>query len=34
LQAKCIAERPLNEQANQDSATASLTTESGLRRRS
>jgi two-component system chemotaxis response regulator CheB len=34
LQAKCIAERPLNEQANQDSATAILTTESGLRRRS
>jgi two-component system chemotaxis response regulator CheB len=34
LQAKCIAERPLNEQANQDSAAAILTTESGLRRRS
>jgi two-component system chemotaxis response regulator CheB len=34
LQAKCIAERPLNEQANQDSATDILTTESGLRRRS
>jgi two-component system, chemotaxis family, protein-glutamate methylesterase/glutaminase len=34
LQAKCIAERPLNEQANQDSATDILTTESGFRRRS
>jgi two-component system chemotaxis response regulator CheB len=34
LQAKCIAERPLNEQANQDSATDIVTTESGLRRRS
>jgi two-component system chemotaxis response regulator CheB len=34
LQAKCIAERPLNEQANQNSATEIITTESGLRRRS
>jgi two-component system chemotaxis response regulator CheB len=34
LQAKCIAERPLNEQTNQDSATDILTTESGFRRRS
>src|SRR5580700_2918801 len=34
LQAKCIAERPLNEQANQDSGADILTTESGLRRRS
>jgi two-component system chemotaxis response regulator CheB len=34
LQAKCIAERPLGEQANQDSAGDILTTESGLRRRS
>jgi two-component system, chemotaxis family, protein-glutamate methylesterase/glutaminase len=34
LQAKCIAERPLNEQANQDSSADILTTESGLRRRS
>jgi two-component system chemotaxis response regulator CheB len=34
LQAKCIAERALTEQANQDSAAAILTTASGLRRRS
>jgi two-component system, chemotaxis family, protein-glutamate methylesterase/glutaminase len=34
LQAKCIAERPLNEQANQDSTADILTTESGFRRRS
>ena len=34
LQAKCIAERVLTEQANQDSAAAILTTASGLRRRS
>jgi two-component system chemotaxis response regulator CheB len=34
LQAKCIAERPLSEQANQDSSADILTTESGLRRRS
>jgi two-component system, chemotaxis family, protein-glutamate methylesterase/glutaminase len=34
LQAKCIAERPLNEHTNQDSATDILTTESGFRRRS
>ena len=34
LQAKCVAERPLTEQANQDSAAAILTTASGLRRRS
>jgi two-component system, chemotaxis family, protein-glutamate methylesterase/glutaminase len=34
LQAKCIAERPLSEQVNQDSSADILTTESGLRRRS
>jgi len=34
LQAKCIAERPLAEQGNQDSTADILTTESGLRRRS
>ena len=34
LQAKCVAERPLGEQATQDSALDILTTESGLRRRS
>ncbi len=34
LQAKCIAERPLNEQANQNSGADILTTESGARRRS
>jgi two-component system, chemotaxis family, protein-glutamate methylesterase/glutaminase len=34
LQAKCMAERPLNEQANQDSSADILTTESGFRRRS
>ena len=34
LQAKCVAEQPLGEQATQDSALDILTTESGLRRRS
>jgi two-component system chemotaxis response regulator CheB len=34
LQAKCVAERPINEQANRDLAGDILTTESGLRRRS
>ena len=34
LQAKCIVERPLAEQGNQDSTADILTTESGLRRRS
>ncbi len=34
LQAKCIAERPLAEQGNQDSTADILTAESGLRRRS
>jgi two-component system chemotaxis response regulator CheB len=34
LQAKCIVERPLAEQGNQNSTADILTTESGLRRRS
>ena len=34
LQAKCIAERPLGDAANQESGADILTTESGFRRRS